>query len=86
MIERVDSSMKTALITTLKQLPVIFWQFMVIAVHNAVGKVDYLMPMNMLILAVMVGLTFAVAYKTERINRHPWWAAILILTSTTFIF
>jgi len=73
--------MKTALITTLKQFPVIFWQFMFIAVHNEAGKPDYWMPVNMLMLAVMVGLTFAVAYKTEGINRHPWWVYLLIFLS-----
>jgi len=76
--EKMNKPLKTAVLTTLKQLPVIFWQFAFIAVHDDADQVNYLLPVNIMVFATMIGLTFWLAYKTDRINQHPWWVYSLV--------
>jgi len=65
---------KTALLTTLKQLPMIGWQWLFLAMALPQRQA---LPEGVgawvggSILLIMIGLTFWVAYKTERINQRP---------------
>ena len=52
--------------------------FIAMYVHHT-RRVDYLQPLNIEILLFMIAATFAVAYKTEYINKHRFTSYGLIL-------
>jgi len=87
--QRMTPTIKTAFLTTFIQLPMLFWQYMFIAKYlHEVKNMDYLLTSNVLILAFMIGITFWVAYKSERINQHPWYiysmVGLVLLTVIVF--
>ncbi len=69
-----NQQLRTALLTTLKQLPMIGlqWLFLAMALPQRQGLPDGVgMWVGGSILLIMLGMTFWVAYKTERINQRP---------------
>ena len=77
-----NKQLRTALLTTLIQLPIILWQHMFIGMYLFdTRRVDFSQPINIMILIFMIVLTFIVALKTERINKTKWQVYNLILLS-----
>jgi len=68
-----NKTLKTALFTTLIQLPVILWQHMFIAMYiHHTTRVLYFESSNITILFSMILATFSLAYCSEKINQSRW--------------
>ncbi len=63
------SKFKTALITTIFQLPVVFWLYLGICIYRT-GGANITEPSNLIIGFIMVAVLFLVAYTTQRINKY----------------
>lgn len=68
-VKIIKSKLTTALLTTLYQLPVVFWLYLGICIYRTDG-VNLSEPNNLIIGLSMVTILFLVAYTTKRINKY----------------